>query len=254
MKDKQKIPKSYDTYDLDKEEKQKYTILFAVALFIIAYIFYKSLVISACITVFSPYCLKFYAKYMCQKRKDELTLQFKDALYSISSSVAANRQIPEAIKDACGHMQMIHGADSYIATEFMNMTKRIHESKESEEHVLSEFAQRANIDDIWNFYDVYITCKETGGDLEKVLTKTTKVIMEKISIYAEIKTQTAQKKLEAKILALMPIIATLFLQVCSPDYISVMYETFLGRCIMTSALLGIVIAYLLSMKITDIKI
>ncbi|MEL7654598.1 MAG: type II secretion system F family protein, partial [Bacillota bacterium] len=184
----------------------------------------------------------------------ELKEQFRDVLYSISSSVAAGRQMTEALFEAEKNARLIYKEDSFIVLELSYMAKRIHEYREPEEEILKDFALRTSIQDISDFVDVYLTCRETGGDMIKVLTKASEVIMDKITIEKEINTITSQKRYEAKILTAIPIIIILFLQIISPDYLAVLYEGIQGRCIMTAALAGIGLAYLWSMKLTNIQV
>ena len=78
--------------------------------------------------------------------------------------------------------------------------------------------------------------------------------MDKITIEREIHTITVQKRFEAKILTVIPFLVMLFLQFASPDYLSPMYEGIKGRLLMTAALAGIVLSYVISMKLTKIEV
>jgi tight adherence protein B len=191
---------------------------------------------------------------MADSRRKELKDQFRDVLYSVSASISTGRQMPEALKEAEQSMKLIYRENSLIVVELSYMVKRLNESRESEETILKDFAGRTSIDDIADFVDIYLTCRETGGDLIKVLSKASEAIIDKISIEREIRTITAQKKFEAKILTAIPLIVILFLQLVSPDYLSVMYTSFSGRIVMTAGLLGIGAAYFWSMKLMRIEI
>ena len=77
---------------------------------------------------------------------------------------------------------------------------------------------------------------------------------DKITIEREIKTLTAQKRFEGKIISLMPIIIILFLNIVSPAYVAGLYTTLTGRIVMTAALVGIVYAYQMIAKLTRIEV
>ncbi|MPN63494.1 hypothetical protein SDC9_211253 [bioreactor metagenome] len=119
---------------------------------------------------------------------------------------------------------------------------------------MKDFAFRTCVEDITDFVDIYLTCRETGGDMVKVLTKASEIIMDKIAIEREIRTIAVQKQFEAKILTAIPFLIVLFLQLISPDYLSAMYEGLQGRILMTIALAGIGAAYFWSMKLTKIEV
>ena len=146
------------------------------------------------------------------------------------------------------------GEETPMVQELVYMVKEINENREREEKILSDFALRSGADDIRNFVDVYLTCRETGGDTVKVITNATDIIVEKMAIQREIRTLTAQKQLEGKIISLMPIGVVLGLNIFYPDYLQVMYETLVGRIIMTLALAGIALAYQMTQKLSSIEV
>ena len=248
------VPKSYLTYEFNPNEKIKFLILCSLGFFCIAFLFYHNIVFSLFFSFLSYPCLSLYRDHLTEKRRKELKEQFRDVLYSISASITAGHQMTEALFEAEKNMKLIYKDDSLIILELSYMVKKIYEYRESEEEILKDFALRTSIEDISDFVDIYLTCRETGGDLIKVLTKATEVIMDKITIEKEINTITVQKRFEAKILTAIPFIIILFLQMVSPDYLAVLYQSIQGRYIMTAALAGIGIAYLWSMKLTNIEI
>jgi tight adherence protein B len=162
--------------------------------------------------------------------------------------------MPEALYEAGQNMKLIYRVDSLIVKELEHMVKRLIEFRESEEEILKEFAARTGIEDISDFVDIYLTCRETGGDFIKVLTKASEIIADKIAIEREIHTVTVQKQFEAKILTAIPFIILIFLQLVSPDYLVALYEGVMGRLLMTLALAGIGISYFWSMKLTKIEV
>jgi len=248
------IPASYASYELNRNEKWRFLMICGLGLLASAYLFYHSIVLSLLFSLLAYPGLKQYRSYLADKRRKELKDQFRDVLYSVSASISTGRQMAEALKEAEHSMKLIYRENSLIVTELSHMVKRLNESRESEETILKDFAIRTSIDDIADFVDIYLTCRETGGDLIKVLSKASEVIMDKISIEREIRTITAQKIFEAKILTAIPLIVILFLQLVSPDYLAVMYTSLSGRIVMTAALFGIGAAYFWSMKLMRIEI
>ncbi len=246
--------RSYTSYELSQKERTRFLLICGLGLFAVAYLFYHSLILSALFSCLAYPCIKPYRSYLADKRRREIKEQFRDVLYSVSASVSAGRQMPEALFEAKENMRLIYRDDSIMVQELSDMVKRLFEYRESEDDILKDFAVRTYIEDISDFVDIYLTCRETGGDLIKVLTKASDMIMDKIIIEKEIHTITAQKQFEAKILTAIPFIVVLFLQLVSPDYLSAMYEGAKGRILMTAALGGIAAAYFWSMKLTKIEV
>ena len=52
----------------------------------------------------------------------------------------------------------------------------------------------------------------------------------------------------------MPVVIIIFLRLMSPDYLAIMYETLMGRLMMTVALVTTAAAYVLIERITDIEV
>lgn len=253
-KQRRTIPESYADYALSQNEKIRFLLFCGVILMMIAYLFYHSLILSLVFSCLAFPGLKPYRSYLADKRRKELKEQFRDMLYSISASITAGRQMPEALQEAEQSMSLIYGEESLIVRELAVMVVRLKEYREGEEEILKDFAFRTCIEDISDFVDIYLTCRETGGDLVKVLTKASAVIMDKIAIEREIRAITIQKQFEAKILTAIPFLILFFLQLISPDYLSAMYEGLKGRLLMTIALAGIGTAYFWSMKLTRIEV
>ena len=249
-----KIPESYLYYELNFNEKIRYLILSGLGLMAIAYLFYHSIILSMLFSCLAYPGLSRYRSYLSEKRRKQIKEQFRDLLYSISASVSTGRQMPEALLEAEQSMKLIYKEDSLIVLELNNMVKRLNEYRESEEEILKDFALRTGIEDISDFVDIYLTCRETGGDFILVLSKASEIIMDKITIEKEIRTITAQKQFEAKILTAIPLIILCFLQLVSPDYLSAMYDGIKGRILMTLALSSLGFAYFWSMKLTKIEV
>ena len=245
-------PENYFTYKLSKEEVKYYYSISILSLFTLGYLFYSNIIISLIISANTIFVIKIYKKIRLSKVRKDLNFQFKDLLFSISSSISAGRHIGEALLDAKDNLKLIYREDDYISIELEKISSRIINSKESIELILIDFSKKCDIDDITNFVDILLTCRKTGGDINKVIIKSCNVIMDKISMQKELEMLTAQKKLEGKILAIIPIATIIILRITSQDYISVLYTSFVGRVIMTLALAGMLFAYILIIKITTV--
>lgn len=252
--DNRPVPDSYEDYKMSGNEKIRFILICGPGLMAVGFLFYHSIILSALVSFLAYPGLGLYRSWLKEKRIRDMKEQFRDVLYSVSASVSAGRQMPEALQEAGQNVRLIFGEDSLMVRELDYMVKMMKEYRESEEEILKDFAVRTGIEDISDFVDIYLTCRETGGDLIRVLGKASEIIMDKIAIEKEIHAITAQKQFEAKLLTAIPFILILFLQLVSPDYLSVMYEGIKGRILMTAALGGIGSAYLWSRKLTKIEV
>ncbi len=241
-------------YRMPPKEKVIFSLISGVLLMLASYLFFKSLLVSVLSILILPILSKYHEARLALNRKRELNYQFRDVLYSVSSSIATGRHLPEALSDAKDHMILIYGEDGLMVQELVKIAQGFFESKDSEEQILLDFSRRTGLEDIANFVEIYFTCRSTGGDMEHVIIKAADSIVEKISIHREIQMLTTQKKFEGKLLTGLPFLVIGFLEITSPDYLSVMYETAIGRVLMATALFGIAVAYYITSKITEIEI
>ena len=249
------VPTDYSKYNLSGAELRDYLFKAFTALFICGYVFYGNLSAALTAGVLSLAGLKSYRKSLADKRKSQLRLQFKDLLYSVSSSVSSGRHLNEALEDSESAVALIHGKDSILALEIRNMCRVMRETNCSEEVVLTDLSKRSGIREIADFTDVCLTCKYSGGDLTKMISKAVYLLTQNIELQKEKDVMLSQKKLESRILAVMPVAVTAMINLTSGDYLSMMYTTFTGRIIMTVALAGTLGSFLWSSRMinADVK-
>jgi tight adherence protein B len=231
----------------------RFFVLGYISLFTVGQVFYRNIGFSAICGLTIFLLLDKYKKYLCKKRSHILRTQFGDFLYSLSASIATGRQLSNALHDAYTNLSYLYKATDPMIIELKYMIKSIDENRESEESVLTGFAVRSGVEDIRNFVSVYLTCRSTGGDINQVIANASEILMQKISIEREIRVMTSQKQFEGKIISAMPIIIIMFLNIASPEYLDNLYNTIPGRLVMTVALIGILSAYALTEKITNIE-
>lgn len=244
----------YNIYKMTSTEKLVSILTAAAIIFIAGYVFYRSIVLSLLLTPISFLYPQNKVRAIIRKRKEELNLQFREALYSVSSSVSAGKSIESAFKNALKDLALQYpDPETYIIRELEYINRKI-EMNETIEDALADFAERSHIEDIRNFADVFAICKRTGGNLIHVIKNTADIITEKIDIKQEIKIMLTEKRLEHKVLNLMPVMIVLLLSTSADEFMKPVFTEPLGRAAMTAAIFLFGIAYLISGKIMDIEV
>jgi tight adherence protein B len=248
------LPVDYNVYNMPSAEKLVCILAAGAVLFTVGFIFYRSIVFSLLLL---PLALKYpgiRTKEIIRKRKNELSLQFREALYSIAASLSAGKSIEAALRDAQQELSLQYPEEgTYIILELEQMNKRL-EMNETMEQVLADFADRSHLEDILNFAEVFIICKRTGGNLVQVVKNTAEIISDKIDVRQEINLLLTEKKLEHKILNLMPVFIILMLSTSAEEFMAPVFTEPLGRAAMTLALLLFAAAYFISAKIMNIEV
>lgn len=244
----------YSVYRLSMSERIVFSVLLILCSCGLGYIFYLSLL--PCIAVLFVYkrAEKLYCGSLAVRRQNRLRMEFRDFLYSLSSSFASGRYMAEAMEEAQESLSEIYGKDSLLYRELGEMLKKMEETGETDICLWEDFARRSRQEDILNFTAVYRACRDSGGNLITAVNQSALIIGEKITIESEIRTMAVQKKFEGRMIALMPAIVILFLQVMSPDYLEVMYTTLAGRILMTVALCATGTACLIIERMTKIEV
>ncbi len=74
-----------------------------------------------------------------------------------------------------------------------------------------------------------------------------------MKLHQELQVLSAQKRLEARMISMMPILVLGFLRLTSPEYIKPLYQTNGGVLIMTLAILAIASGYIWTDRIMEVK-
>lgn len=226
-------------------------IIFIAAIF--AYAFYESII--AFIVFLIP--MYFYniliKKWLNKRRLHMLTVEFKDFCQSLSAQLTAGYSIENAMIEVYHELSQIYGSNADICVEIKSIISKM-KINITIENCLSDFADRCEIEDIKLFSEVINSAKRKGGDIINIVKSTSNSICKKIEVEREIKSIINSKKYEQSIMNIVPIFIICYVKISSPNMISIMYESYIGRVIMTIALIVYIFAFLLGMKLSNIEI
>jgi tight adherence protein B len=97
---------------------------------------------------------------------------------------------------------------------------------------LLNLCDRMPLIDVRIFVTALMVQKETGGNLVEILDNLAHVIRERFRIAGEVRIRTAQGRLSAAILMVLPLAVLMILRVMSPSYVGVLFTEPLGRMIL----------------------
>lgn len=190
-------------------------------------------------------------KELLRKEKQELRQQFKELLYLASAGQKAGYSVENAFMGSYGDLRSLYGEKSKICLLLKKMSVGL------ENHIpMTELWKRAgkeyDVTEIADFAKVFEIAKESGGNMTEILENTAEVIGNKAETKKEIDTMLSARRLEQKIMNVMPITLILYVDLTSPGYFDRMYHSPVGICIMSAALAVYIIAYLWGRRISDI--
>lgn len=244
----------YRRYRLSASEWAANGAMGAALAGLVAYTFYHSFSLFLFLLPFGLIGLPLYRrKALLKKRQWRLTLQFKEAAGILSSFLGAGYSVENAFFATERELENLYGKKAMITEEFLYISGqlRLHKPVEA---LLLELSERSGIEDIRNFTEVFSIAKRSGGELCSIIDHTVTVIREKLSVMEEINNLTAARRFEQRIMNFMPFGIILYVELSSSGFFDVMYQTLLGRCIMTVCLAAYIGACVLSERIMDIRV
>lgn len=219
----------------------------------IGYFFYRSLVACVLFTPLFFFFVKEKKKDLSQKRRQELNVQFKDMVLSLSANMKAGYSIENALREAYRDMEPLYGAESPIALEMRHIVRGM-DNNVMLEKLFYDLGLRSHLPDIMQFADVFLIAKRSGGNLTEILEKTAEVIEQKIDTDKEIQLMISAKKMEQKIMNVVPFLIIFYIGTTSKGFFDVLYHNLAGVMVMTVCLAFYGAAWRLSKKIVEIEV
>lgn len=244
----------YNEYTLSRTEWILSALVSGLIAWGVLFLFYGTVwifVLAIPVAFFYP---RIYRKGKIEKRRNRLTEQFKEMLYALSSAMQSGKSIEVAFFDIYRDLQMLYPDESTeIMCEARNIITNLNAGVPLEA-VLDNFAQRAHLEDISNFVDIYKTTKRMGGNLVGVMRSTADSITEKADVQQEIDVAIASAKMEQRVLSVVPVGVLLMVRFLSPEYMENIYGDPFGIVISTISLAIFIFSAFVGTKITDIDI
>lgn len=225
----------------------------AAVVAMIGYFFYRSWIACVFLIPVFVFWVREKRREEAKKRRQELSLQFKDLVLALSANVKAGYSIENALQESYQDMKLLYSEDSSICMEISHMLRGL-ENNVILERLLYDLGVRSHVPDIMQFADVFLIAKKSGGNLTEILEKTASVIEQKIETDKEIQLMISSKKLEQKIMNMVPFMIIFYIGTTSKGFFDVLYHNVIGEAVMTVCLLFYGAAYLFSKRIVEIEV
>lgn len=244
---------NYDRYKFSIRELLLYSAIFVLIISIAAYMFFDSLYVFLVLLVFYPLFVTLQRKNKTEQRKKELKKQFCELISCISTSLNAGFSVENSFRVSIDEMVKTYGDKADITIELVEINRKLDIGVPLSVS-LSEFANRARVEDISDFITVFMEATRSGGDLNEIIKNTVTIIQDKRRIEEEIEAMLKGKMLEQKVISVIPILIFIYLRLSSKDFIGVLYHNVTGICVMSLCLFVYFLSIIMSKKIVRIKV
>ena len=216
-----------------------------------AWLFYRS------ISAFLPICIivgilltKKDSRKKALEDQRKLTIQLSDCLQSVKTAMEAGYSLENAFQESIRDMSLLHGSRSFIVEELI-LLKRGLQMNRPLETLLTDLGKRSAVPSTREFTEVFGLAKRNGGNVETVIQAFLGMVQNKVRIQEELMVQSAGKKLEQKVMNLMPFLIAGYLEVINRGFFDSLYHNLRGISIMSGCMAAYVGAYLLGERILE---
>lgn len=240
-------------YRQDIQSKEYiYAALQSIALIImLAYLFYDSVwAIFALLPLGVLYFLD-WIKNCCQKKQIDFREKFQESMKLMATSLKTGYSVENAIRETEKELRQLYPLNSRICKEYSRMRYELDMNRTAEQ-VLTAFAARVQQEDAQDFVIVFSAAKRAGGDSISILKNAVKMIGDKMEVEQEIQVMLAARKLEFRIMCIVPLGLVFYMRFTFTEFFDVLYGNLLGVVLMTGCLGVYMFAWQLGKKMTEI--
>jgi tight adherence protein B len=181
------------------------------------------------------------------KRLDTIQRQLPDALDLMTRALRAGHAFSSALKMTAEEVA------EPAATEFRTVHDEVNFGV-SLQQALTHLSDRVPITDLRYFVVAVLIQRDSGGNLTEILSNLSRLIRERLKLYARIRVLSSEGRMSAWILGLMPFAMAALLNAMNPEFMSVMWKDPIGITMTQYLLTMMVFGVLVLSKIVKIRV
>ena len=180
-------------------------------------------------------------------------IHFSEYVRALHTSVRSGYSLENAAANASASVKDLYGEASLICSETKRVSQGVKVGRSVEE-MFSEMGERCGLEDVVLFAELIVICKRSGGDIGKLLSDTGRILDEKAGTEKQIQESLAGKRMELKVMSLMPALIVLYVRLCFTGFSEVLYGNSAGVVLMSVCLVIYAAAYLWGLRMVDIRV
>lgn len=180
-------------------------------------------------------------------------MQFKEAIEALSAALNVGYSVENAMREAFEDIRLLYTKEELIVREFRYMVRQL-DMNVTIESVLQAFAVRTEDEEVRTFVDVFSMAKRGGGDMIGIIRNAVYQIGEKIDVKREIDLIMAAKKMEFKVMSVVPFAMICYIKLSFPEFVDVLYGNPLGIGIMTVCLIIYAASYEIGKRMVEVEV
>lgn len=193
-----------------------------------------------------------YSNTKLQRQRGRRQEELKEMFYCLVGNLRVGYSMENAWNNATVQMDKLYG-HTYLVKEMQRVIQKI-EMNIPIEQALMEFGDQIDLEEARQFCEIFFIARKSGGNLVKQLTKTAEALSGRLAIEQEIQSTLAGKRLEQRIMCMMPLFMLAFLRITNAAYVEGLYHNVVGVVLVTAGLIMMIGAYYWGKSILNISV
>ena len=173
--------------------------------------------------------------------------QFPEVLDLMSRSLRAGHAFPSAVKMVADEIPAPLGQDFRALFDEMNYGVPTDEA-------LARLADRVPLADVSYFVVAVLIQRESGGNLAELLDSIAKIVRERLKLFGQVRTLSAEGKMSAYVLTGLPFCVALAVNLINPDFMSLLWTDPMGHKMVGASLFMMLMGILWMRSIVRIRV
>ena len=220
---------------------------------LIAFLFYRNVAGLLAGMLIIPFWMKLKNEEKRAEARAKMSMEFKEYMMLIVAGLQTGYSLERAVAQSEEELKRLFPEGSVILPYVRVMNQKISMNIQME-RAFDEFAKSIGLEEAISLSEIIGFAKRSGGDYSKHIRDTALKIEDNLSIKQEIETITTEKRLELKVMCVMPLGILAYITLTSKSFIAPLYGNLLGAAVMTACLIGYGCFIMLGRKIIDIKV
>lgn len=193
------------------------------------------------------------AAHYAEQRKRRLREEFKDMIIMLSGNLNVGYSLENGFIRTAEDMKKLYGDKSMLQSEMQGIINGLRCNRDIDA-MLKNFGDRSGIAEIADCAGLIAAAKRHGGDMIQIIRHMARNLSERSSLETELETIIAAKRLEGRIMLIMPFAVVWYMRFTNGTYMEMLYRTLAGNIVMGVGLALILLAGWIISRITRIEV
>jgi tight adherence protein B len=185
--------------------------------------------------------------FRAAQRKTKFSEQLPDAIDLMVAVLKSGHSIPQAVKAVADEIPAPCGTEMAEVVHRMNLGQPL-------SNALLYSAQRYKSYELDLIRRAVGIQAEVGGSLAELLDKTNQTLRRRLKLIRQVRVLTAQSRLTAIIVGLLPFVLAATLEYTNPGYMQPLFNTLTGKVLLVAALMFQALGVVIMTKLSTMKV